>query len=131
MDFSVVLLYAPSLFHCILWIISDWYFYKIIKELYGKSIAVIALLVYSISWYPNLLMIKTLSNTIESSLLTMAIYFWMRITGKDNKIIDCKAIYLTVIITISFILRNTSIIPWLIPMAWKVLVHKTFLKFVF
>mmetsp|Transcript_26822 Transcript_26822/g.23686 ORF Transcript_26822/g.23686 Transcript_26822/m.23686 type:complete len:144 (-) Transcript_26822:7-438(-) len=74
---------------------------------------------------------RTFSNTIEASLLPMALYFWTLINGKDNKIIDKNAISLTVIITISFILRNTSIVPWLPAMIWKVFVHKTFTKFLF
>jgi hypothetical protein len=76
-------------------------------------------------------MTRTFSNTIEAALLPMALYFWTKVKGNDKQIISSHALYLTIIITISFILRNTSIIPWLPVMMYKVFIHKTFQKFMF
>ena len=82
------------------------------------------------SWYPSLLMVKTFSNTFEAIFVAIILHKWLKIKG-DGKIIDINAMILTLFMTISFIMRSTSFIPWMIPMIYKVFVHKTFMKFIF
>ncbi|CAI2364433.1 unnamed protein product [Moneuplotes crassus] len=131
LDYSVMIIYVPNIIHISLWLIGDYYMLKVCQKFYGSQVAKIMIFLNMTSWYSCTLMPRTFSNTIEASLLPMALYFWLKIDGKNNKIIDQDAIYLTVIICISFILRNTSIVPWLPAMMWKVFYHKTFQKFLF
>ena len=77
-----------------------------------------------------MIMVKTFSNTIEATFFTIILFKWINIKN-DGKIIDVNAIILTAIMTSLFFIRNSSVIPWLIPMMYKVFVHKTFAKFLF
>ena len=146
LDWDLMIRYFPNVFHALLSLVADWYFVKIIHKLtaehhkdtedknaiisYANKVAVVGLLIYYTSWYSSILMVKTFSNTIEAVFNAIILYKWLKIKG-DGKLIDVDAIILTVLITISFIMRNTSIVPWLIPMAYKVFVHKTLMKFLF
>ena len=151
LNFDWVLYYLPNIFHALLSLVADWYFIKIfeIERIQnkkserkdklqailptgdpGNNIAVVALLIYYTSWYSGLLMVKTFSNSVEAALNILILYKWLKIK-QDNKIVDVDAIVLTTLITISFIMRNTSIVPWLIPMMYKVFVQRTLLKFLF
>ena len=146
LDYYIMIQYAPNVFHVLLSLLADWYFVKIIHKLsnehfssskykdswvhYANKVAAVGLLIYYTSWYSSLLMARTFSNTIEAAFNAVIMYKWLKIKG-DGKLIDVDAIILTVLITMSFIMRNTSIVPWLIPMAYKVFIHKTFMKFLF
>lgn len=46
LDFTFLIIYGPNFLHVLLWIAGDRCFYSVIKNLYGISVAKIALLIY-------------------------------------------------------------------------------------
>lgn len=137
LDSSFMIQYTPNVFHALLSLVADWYFVKVVLKLNADKrndaaakMAAVALLVYYTTWYSTLLMVRTFSNTIEAVFNAVIMHKWLKISGRTG-LVDADAIVLTALMTLSFIMRNTSVVPWLIPMAYKVLVDKTFTKFVF
>jgi hypothetical protein len=128
LDVCILISYGPNIMNGILWWIADTHFYESIKTIYGVRLAKFSMLIYLISVYPLYVLPRTLSNSFEAMLLMIAVNQYLKISS-GGKVWDKHAIILTVIITLSFIVRNTSIVPWLLPMAWKVFKEKTFQKF--
>ena len=70
-------------------------------------------------------LIRTLTNTIEQMFTCVAFYFYL--DQKDK--ITLNTVILTALITVSFMIRNTSPVGWLILLAYKVLREGSFIPF--
>ena len=149
-------MYAPNIFYAFLSIVSDWCFihafynfenkkneHTLLKENedfeeWNKSriklsdehdenrIVMIAFLIYTITWCSNLLVVKTISNSLETSIFFIILLKFTKIKG-DGKMIGYDALIITTLITLSFMVRSPYAFPWLILILYEVLVHKTFL----
>jgi hypothetical protein len=75
-------------------------------------------------------MTRTFSNSLEAILFPILLYLWLHVKGGQGWLPDRYSLSLTAILTVSFVMRNTSVVPWLLPMLWKVFAHKTFWQFV-
>lgn len=118
-DYTLFITYGPNLINaCLLWV-SDMYFYESVKTVYNARLAKFSFIVYLIAQYPLLMLTRTLSNTFEAMLLIVCVYYYVNMNLHSN----CLKM-LTCLITISFIIRNTSVIPWIVPILWMIISKK-------
>jgi len=105
--------------HCIIWVVGDYYQYLFVRQLIDKKTA-IATLVYSItSQYVNDYVLRTSANGIEGNLMFVAFYYFINI---KPKIFDRSISMLTFAITISFIIRSSSLVGY-VPLALIVIIQ--------
>ena len=88
MDYTTIIIYSPNVLHAIFLFWCDYRFYQLIKDIYDSRIAKISLLIYLISWFSCIWMIKTFSNTIEAGLLIIGISYWYKIKNSWNQEIE-------------------------------------------
>ncbi|CAI2361355.1 unnamed protein product [Moneuplotes crassus] len=120
------------------------------KDPKNYDYANLAMIMYMGVWAVLAMNARTSANAVETIFLPIGIYYWRRtksgseehvkledqvLRGRNKvssgfqKHIDPNAIKLTLLIVFSFILRPTSLLPWLAPIFWKVFFEKTFFKF--
>ena len=86
LDTGFLVAYGPRMLQGCLATIVSYYIYWIAKDISkSESTAKICLIVYFGSWYMNFMMIRTLSNTMEGSLVVITYYHWMKLTPKFSK----------------------------------------------
>ena len=99
--------------HVIIWIVGDYYCFLFVRQLLGKREA-ICTLAYSItSEYINDYVLRTSANSVEGNLMFVVFYYYLNI---KPKIWDKNLSLLTLAITLSFIVRSSSIVGY-IPLA--------------
>lgn len=141
-DFTIIMIYIPHFLHVLLWQLSDLYLYKLVKNeskvlendeatVTSKGgYAKLTFLIFIWCYLSNVFMPKNVTNTVEGLLLPLGLFYWTQVKI-DDRIIDRNAIIQTVIVVVAFLIRPTSIVAWILPMAWKIFVHKSFLKYLF
>ena len=130
LDFTVFVNYGPNIINAVLLWISDVFFYNSVRMAYSAKIAKFSVFLYLVAEYPLYVLPRTLSNSFEAMLLIMSVYCYLNV--KDySKLYDKYSMLLTCSITLSFVIRNTSVIPWLIPMAWMIYRYKAFNKILY
>lgn len=75
----------------------------------------------SSSYILQQVMMRTFSNAFECCFLMIGLYYWDSI--KDQKLVSVNFALMTIMITLSFILRNSSAIPWI-----PLLIYKLFIQ---
>lgn len=99
--------------HVLIWIVGDYHCFLFVRQLLGKREA-ICTLAYSItSEYINDYVLRTSANSVEGNLMFVVFYYYINI---KPKIWDKNLNLLTLAITISFIIRSSSIVGY-IPLA--------------
>lgn len=116
------MVYAPNVFHAILTTVAQVFFFKFTKKRYGGFIAYFTLILLWINNVMTLYLMRTFSNSIETCLLMIGLYFWEKIPhGSTTKgYLIKEAIILTALITFSFVIRNSSAVAWLPLLIYKV-----------
>ncbi|RIA93004.1 Glycosyltransferase Family 22 protein [Glomus cerebriforme] len=114
LDKGDLFIYAPRIFQAVFAGIGDLYTYRLAKKLFNESIANWALFCSIISWFNFFCSIRMLSNSIETVLTTVALYYWpwpsfSMISWNDR--IKTLRVSLT-LAAICCILRPTNVIIW-------------------
>jgi len=76
LDNTDLLIYFPRLVHVFIAAICDLYTYKLTKKYFGRNAAKWALFCSMLSWSNWNILVRTVSNSIETSLTVMALYYW-------------------------------------------------------
>jgi hypothetical protein len=101
--------------HTLVIALGDLYLFKLAKHLAGLECAVIALMNHLLNENVVRFTCRTSMNGIEGSLAIIALYYFYQIPPKI-KIFDRNLNLLVFFISICFISRSSSIVPW-IPLA--------------
>lgn len=71
---------------------------------------------------------RTFSNAFECCFFMMGIYYWHRSGVEKPALLSKSFALLTFIVTLSFIFRNSSLVPWIPLVAYWVLAEKWILQ---
>lgn len=128
------MIYAPNVFHSLLYTVAQYYFTQYVKWRYGSWISYVTLLLMASNSMMSVIMPWTFSNSIECSLLMIGVYIWDRIPAElsfksQSKWFDFWVMAVTFLVTISFMIRTTSAVGWFPLIFHKAFVQKNFLKF--
>ncbi|CAB5179365.1 unnamed protein product [Rhizophagus irregularis] len=129
LDKGNLFIYAPRIFQAVFAGIGDLYTYKLAKKLFNESTANWTLFCSIVSWFNFFCSIRMLSNSIETVLTTVALYYWPWPSFSNfmswNDRIKALRISLT-LAAICCILRPTNVIVWGflgIQLLWKTREH--------
>lgn len=115
-DTNFVVRVTPYLAHLPIVIVNDIFIWKVSKRVIGHDAARICFLAQFFNRYQTMHMIRTLTNSIEQMFTVVAFYFY--IDQKDK--FTTNTVILTALISIAFMIRNTSPIGWVPLLAIKV-----------
>ncbi len=107
-DYGYAVRTSPKIAHIILVIIYDSYLWKIGKLTVGKNATRVGFFILFFARVYNELIIRTFSNSIETIFQTIAFYYFLQVSNK----FDRNLAILTLMLTVSFMIRNTSPIGW-------------------
>ncbi|CDW78313.1 UNKNOWN [Stylonychia lemnae] len=126
LDYGIAVRCCPYIAHCILVIISDWYLWKVGIKIFGKNTARITLIFYLFNRVYNEILIRCFGNSIESIANIIAFNYYLN--QKDK--FDGNTMKMTALISISFMIRNTSPVGWIPLLLLKILYEKSLLPFI-
>ncbi|CAG8483973.1 2949_t:CDS:2, partial [Funneliformis mosseae] len=125
------MIYAPRIFQAIFAAIGDLYTYRLARKLFNDPTANWTLFCSIISWFNFFCSIRTLSNSIETVLTIIALYYWPWPTFSNliswNDRIKMLRVSLS-LAAVCCILRPTNAIIWGflgIHLLWKTKEHLT------
>lgn len=105
LDTGFLVAYSPRLIQGALLALTDYYVYKLAKQTFqDRFTAQIALLLHLCSWFINFAMVRTLSNSVETTLVLITYYYWTKLTPAYSK----YDTVLAVLYTLAFFVRATS-----------------------
>ena len=90
--------------------IGDLYMYKFVKQLIDKKTAC-ACLAFSLTFeFINNYILRTSANSCESNLMWVVFYYYLNIRPRVH---DGALVKLTVAVTLSFLIRSSSLLSYL------------------
>lgn len=116
---------APYLWQSVLVCISDHYFWSVGKTMVGKVATRIAIMLYVTNYHFNAILMRCFTNGVEAMLVVIGMHFCIRVKNR----FDHNTAWLTALITISFVIRNTSPIGWLPILFLKIVNEGSFVPF--
>lgn len=109
LDSNYAVRMCPKMAHIFLLCIGDWYLWKVGKRTVGGPATRIAFLFYLTNRTCNELLIRTFTNAIETIFQIIAFYYYLDIKSTFDK----STAIMTALISISFMMRNTSPVGWI------------------
>lgn len=86
--------------------IGDIYLYKFVRQLLDKKTAMQTIVLVVTSEHLNNYLLRTSANAIEVSMMCIALYYYANI---QPKIFNTNLMKLTLAVTISFLIRSSSL----------------------
>lgn len=113
LDSNFLIVNSMYVMHCIVWTFGDYFFFHLARTIGGKQFAVYSLMIA----LSNETVIRYISHTsmngIEGNLTMAALYYYLQLRPE----IGCKNLTkMTILITITFLARSSSLASW-IPLA--------------
>jgi len=112
LDDTDLLIYFPRLVHVFIAALCDLYTYKLTKKYFGRNAAKWALFCSLLSWSNWNILVRTVSNSIETSLTIIALYYWPIKKAEDNKIPIKDFMISLILAAIACFFRPTNGIVW-------------------
>ena len=125
-DTNWVVRVTPYLAHVPIVILNDIFLWKVSKRLIGHDAARICYIAYFFNRFQTQHIIRTLTNSIEQMFTVVAFYYY--IDQKDK--FTLNTVILTALISIAFMIRNTSPVGWIPLLAIKVLREGSLVPFI-
>jgi phosphatidylinositol glycan class B len=116
----------PYLTHCPLVILNDYFVWKIGKRLIGVDASRITVLLLLTNRCQNEYIIRCFTNSLEQIFSVIAFYFYI---DQDHRF-TLNTVVLTALISLAFMMRNTSPIGWIPLLAHKVIYNGALFPFV-
>ncbi|ORY26369.1 hypothetical protein LY90DRAFT_427076 [Neocallimastix californiae] len=113
LDNTDLLIYFPRIVHVFIAALCDLYTYKLTKKYFGRNAAKWALFCSMLSWSNWNILVRTISNSIETSLTVMALYYWPLKKTKDNNIPIKDLMISLSLAAIACFFRPTNGIVWI------------------
>jgi GPI mannosyltransferase 3 len=109
LDSNTAVRLCPYIVHSVFVITGDVFLWRIGKETVGKHATQVAFVFYLTNRVQNSLIIRCFTNSIEEILTTVGFFFYSRVGAQLNKAV----VVFTAIVSIQFMMRNTSPIGWI------------------
>nr|CAB3264859.1 GPI mannosyltransferase 3-like [Phallusia mammillata] len=124
LDSVSMLINGPRICQAVMSTFADVYFYRFVKEHFGKDLAIWTTLSLCTSWIWFYCASRTLMNTVETALACFAMYYYPWNLGMKQSEVTWKISKFTVITSLSVVLRPTSAAMWAPMYVW--LLYKYF-----
>uniref|UniRef100_A0A0N5AD87 Mannosyltransferase n=1 Tax=Syphacia muris TaxID=451379 RepID=A0A0N5AD87_9BILA len=112
LDTVDTVIYLPRLMHAVVFGISDYFYYQLSKRLLTAVGARFALFSYLTSWFVWYCATRTLSNSLETALMLIALNWYpLHITANGSKSMRSYLPYL-LIAFLSIFIRPTAVLIW-------------------
>lgn len=125
LDTNLAVRLCPYLAQCILLCISDSYLWDVGKQTVGAPATRIAFLFYLTNRTSNEFMTRCFSNSVETILYIIAYYYFLGVRDKFN----INTAIMTALISLSFMIRNTSPVGWVPLLFYKVIYEGALIPF--
>ena len=112
-DTNFLLVNSMYFMHCVIWSLGDYYYYKFVKLMAGPRCAILTTMISLTNESVNRYVSRTSANGVEGNLAIIALYYYQLI---QPKIFNKQLAIMTFVITISFIIRSSSLAAW-VPLA--------------
>jgi phosphatidylinositol glycan class B len=119
LDFPILIIYLPRVIQAIFGAFGEYYIYKLARLLYGTSVAWWVMFCQVTSWFVFYCITRTLTNSMETSLISIALYYWeLSQNVKPNTTSDIvkqtSAVYKALILaSLSCLVRPTALVIWI------------------
>ncbi|GMN24684.1 hypothetical protein TIFTF001_049164 [Ficus carica] len=127
LDTPLFMIKAPRLLQSIFSAVGDMYLYKLSVLLFGHQVAKWALT----NWFMFFCITRTLSNSMETVLTLVSLYYWPCLRPSSSKIPLVSRKFGLAIAAIACALRPTSAITWLYIGLLELFVTRDRLRFIF
>ena len=117
LDTNFMIINSIYFMHCIIWVVGDYYVFLFVRQVFDKKTACFTIIYSMTSEYVNDYVLRTSANGIEANLMIMAFYYFINI---KPKVFNRELNLLTFAITVSFIIRSSSLVGY-IPLAFIVI----------
>lgn len=122
-DTNFMVVNSMYFMHCVLWAFGDYFYFYLVKTIAGRRCAVITTTISLTSQTVNRYISRTSMNGIEGNLVIAALYYFTNL--KPVKF-DSGLSKMTLLISICFLARSSSLAAW-IPLAiFKILEDSNF-----
>ncbi|KAL7224569.1 hypothetical protein ACSBR1_025938 [Camellia fascicularis] len=122
---------APRLLQSLFAAVGDLYLYKLSHVLFGGHVAQWALFSQLTNWFMFFCFTRTLSNSLETVLTLMGLYYWPCIRASSSEVPTVSRKWGLVIAALACAIRPTSAITWAYVGLLELLVARDRLKFIF
>ncbi|KAL7193705.1 hypothetical protein ACSBR2_025343 [Camellia fascicularis] len=122
---------APRLLQSLFAAVGDLYLYKLSHVLFGGHVAQWALFSQLTNWFMFFCFTRTLSNSLETVLTLMGLYYWPCIRVSSSEVPTVSRKWGLVIAALACAIRPTSAITWAYVGLLELLVARDRLKFIF
>ena len=110
----MLMIYVPNVLHALMFTYSQYLFEKFVLERYKNSwIASCSTFLIASSYIIQHIMTRTFSNAFECSFLMIGVYYWHKSGEEKPSLFSKNFALMTLFVTLSFIFRNSSAIPWI------------------
>lgn len=125
-DYPYLVLISPYLAHFPLMLLSDYYLWHVGKQTVGKQATRIAFILMLTNVFMVEYEIRCFTNTLEKILTVVAYSFYM----KQGNRFTIHTVVFTALLTLGFMMRNTSPVGWIPLLAIKIFKHGAFVPFI-
>ncbi|XP_061997160.1 mannosyltransferase APTG1-like isoform X1 [Rosa rugosa] len=122
---------APRLFQSLFSAFGDLYLYKLSVILFGDQVAKWALFSQLTNWFMFFCLTRTLSNSLETVLTIVSLYYWPCIRPSSSKLPLESRKWGLLIAALACAIRPTSAIIWLYVGLLELFVSRDKLRFIF
>ena len=116
---------SPYIAHFPLMMLSDYFLWKIGKKTVGKEATRLAFIMILTNTFMVEYEIRCFTNTLEKICTVIAFYFYLLQKNEFNK----NTVIFTMLLTIGFMMRNTSPVGWIPLLIVKIIDDGAFLPF--
>ncbi|KNA07616.1 hypothetical protein SOVF_170180 isoform A [Spinacia oleracea] len=131
LDTPWIMMKAPRLLQSIFAAICDLYLYKFSDIIFGNRVAKWTLFSHLTNWFVFFCCTRTLSNSLETVLTVVSLYYWPCMRVSSSKIASSSRRWALAIAALACAIRPTSAIVWLYVVFLELLVASDRLKFIF
>ncbi|XP_052180477.1 mannosyltransferase APTG1 isoform X1 [Diospyros lotus] len=131
LDAPWIMIKAPRMFQSIFSAVGDLYIYKLSHVLFGNHVAQWALFSQLTNWFMFFCINRTLSNSLETVLTLVGLYYWPCIRVSSSKVPLVSRKWGLVVAALTCAIRPTSAITWVYVGLLELLLTRHRLKFVF
>ncbi|KAF3649801.1 putative E3 ubiquitin-protein ligase XBAT32-like [Capsicum annuum] len=121
---------TPRLLQSVFSAIGDLYLFKLSQEIFGDSVAKFALFAQLTNWFMFFCITRTLSNSLETVLTVVSLYYWPCIRPSASKISRGSRKWGLAIAALACAVRPTSAITWIYIGLLELYLTRDKLKFV-
>ncbi|KAK6235957.1 hypothetical protein SCA6_011294 [Theobroma cacao] len=122
---------APRLLQSIFSAVGDLYLYKLSRVLFGDGVAKWALFSQLANWFNFFCFNRTLSNSLETVLTLVGLYYWPCMRSSSNKVPSDSRKWGLAVAALACAIRPTSAITWVYVGLLELYLTRARLRFIF